>query len=124
MALVVPCMTVPRTYPPVCCEHREGQVVDDMVGVLCSMGVLLHASSEAGQAQVKVGTLSALDAHAVADIIVAVVAVEQRPAPQQSFCMSMCTACRLPQQCLTQPELWSSWHGMLAYTVCWPPQAG
>ena len=71
-----------QAHPPVGGEHREGQVVNDMVGVLGAVGELLHAGREAGQAQVEVDAHGALHAHAVADVVVAVVAVEERPGGQ------------------------------------------
>ena len=51
-----------------------------MVGMLSPVWVLLDACGEAGQAEVEVGALRALDAHTVADVVMAVVAVEQSPA--------------------------------------------
>lgn len=67
-------------HPPVRVEEREGKVVHHSVGVVISVGVDLHAHAEALETQVEVRAHSALYAHCVADVLLAVVAVVQCPA--------------------------------------------
>ena len=55
-----------------------------MVVMLAAMRELLHPSGKAGQAQSEVGANGAFDAHSVADVIVAVAALEQGPVVQSS----------------------------------------
>ncbi len=68
-------------HPPVGVVQREGEAVHDAVGVVAAVRRHLRADAEALQAQVEVRAHRALDAHGVADVLLAVVAVVQRPAP-------------------------------------------
>ncbi len=73
------------THPPVGVVEREGQLLDDAVGVVRSVRGHLGACREARQAQVEVGAHGALDAHRRADVALAEVAVVQRPAREREI---------------------------------------
>lgn len=70
---------VGSTHPPVRMEQGEREVVDHSVGVVIPVGVDLDAHAETLQAKVKVWAHSALYAYCVANVLLAVVAVIQRP---------------------------------------------
>ncbi len=72
-------------HPPVRVEEGEGEVVHHSVGMVISVGMDLHAHAEALKTQVEVRADSALYAHCVADVLLAVVAVVQRPAGPHSY---------------------------------------
>ena len=91
------CYVLAQAHPPVRMEHWKGQVVDDPVGMIAAVGVKIDPDAETGQAEVKICADGALDAHAVADVTLAVVAVEHGPAQRQlggqSKCNLSCISC-------------------------------
>lgn len=68
-----------KTHPPVWVVEGERQVIHNPVGVAPLVGAHLHAGRKALQTEVEVRTLGALDAYAGTDVLIAVVAVVERP---------------------------------------------
>ena len=77
---------VRMAHPPIWVKNGKGKIVHHSVGMVISVRPDLHAHAEAGQAQIEVGADCALDANAVCDVALAVVAVKHRPA-------GCCAAC-------------------------------
>lgn len=69
-----------KAHPPVRMEEGEREIVNDAVGVIVLVWVDLHTNAETLQAQVKVGAYSAFYTHCVAYVLLAVVAMVERPA--------------------------------------------
>jgi hypothetical protein len=81
-----------KAYPPVWRKQWEVEVVHDAVRMRALVRADLYANAEALQAQVEIRTHSALDADGVADVFIAVVAMKEGPAYQESHTMDYGTS--------------------------------
>ena len=76
-------------YPPLWVVDWEAQVVHDSVCMVALVGVDLHAHGKALKAQVKVRAHVTFDADHVGDVLLAVVAVVQRPAQRRKLVITL-----------------------------------